>query len=139
MRVNAYLSFNGDCEAAFTFYVQSLGARLGTMFRYAGTPLAATVPAEWARKIMHGSVTLGDLVLMGADVAPEQYEPPKGFSLLLHVETADEADRIFERLSEGGRVVVAAEQTFWAARFAAVIDRFGVPWSINGGEATGGS
>ena len=84
MQVSVYLSFNGDCEAAFQLYESTLGARVGPIFRYAGTPFIDRVPADWSDKIMHGSITVGDQVLMGADVAPDQYEPPKGISLSLH-------------------------------------------------------
>ena len=79
MQLSPYLSFKGDCEAAFTFYEQCLGGQLASIFRYAGTPLADQVPAGWQDKVMHGSVTLGGQVLMCADVAPEGYEAPRGF------------------------------------------------------------
>jgi PhnB protein len=131
MQLTAYLSFSGQCEAAFKFYEQSLGAQLGAIFRYAGSPMADTVPAEWGDKVMHGSVTIGGQVLMGADVVADQYEAPKGFSLSLHMTSASDADRIFGELSEGGRVLVPIEKTFWAERFGMVVDRFGVPWMIN--------
>ena len=131
MQANAYLSFNGDCEAAFTFYVQHLGGSLGQIFRYAGTPMADTVPADWQDKVMHGSVTVGGQTFMGADVAPERYEEPKGFTLSLHVNGAAESERVFHALAEGGRVVMPLEQTFWAERFGMVVDRFGMPWLIN--------
>jgi PhnB protein len=74
LQINPYLYFKGECEAAFTFYAQCLGGQLGAIFRYGGTPLAGGVPADWSDKVMHGSVTLGDQVLMGADVAPAGYE-----------------------------------------------------------------
>src|SRR6185369_14151707 len=81
MQMNPYLSFKGECEAAFKFYEQCLGGQLGAIFRYAGTPLADQVPADWQDKIMHGSMILGDQVLMGADIAPDQYEEPRSFSI----------------------------------------------------------
>ena len=131
MQVSVYLSFNGDCEAAFQLYESSLGARVGPIFRYAGTPFIERVPADWSEKIMHGSVTVGDQVLMGADVAPDQYEPPKGISLSLHPDSVEDAERIFDALAQGGRVLAPLEKTFWAERFGMVVDRFGIPWMIN--------
>jgi uncharacterized glyoxalase superfamily protein PhnB len=38
MQMSTYLSFKGDCEAAFAFHEQFLGARRGAIFRYAGSP-----------------------------------------------------------------------------------------------------
>lgn len=131
MEMNPYLNFKGDCEAAFKFYEQSLNAQLGPIFRYAGSPMAEQVPADWSDKIMHGSLTVGNQVLMGADVAPDQYQEPKGFSLSLQIKSVADAERIFRDLSSGGRVVMPLGKTFWAARFGVVVDRFGIQWLIN--------
>ncbi len=131
MQVTVNLGFNGQCEAAFKLYEQCLGAEPGPVFRYAGSPMADDVPADWQDKIMHGSVKVGDLVLMGGDVAPERYEEPKGFALSVQITSTEEAERIFHGLARDGRIVMPLEKTFWAARFGQVVDRFGVPWLIN--------
>ena len=44
MRINTYLVFNGQCEAAFKFYEQCLGGKIVGMFTHAGTPAAEQVP-----------------------------------------------------------------------------------------------
>jgi PhnB protein len=80
---------------------------------------------------MHGSLAVGELVLMGGDVAPDRYEAPKGFSLSIHIRNTTDAERIFRELSNDGRIVVALGKTFWADRFGMVVDRFGIPWMIN--------
>jgi PhnB protein len=131
MQINPYLSFKGECEAAFKFYEQCLGGKLVTLFRYAGSPMADQVPDDWAEKVMHGSLTIGDQVLMGGDVAPDQYEEPKGFSLSIQIESAAQAERIFHELAGGGKVMMPLEKTFWAERFGMLVDRFGIPWLIN--------
>lgn len=131
MEVTTYLTFKGDCEAAFGFYQQCLDGRLGGVFRYAGTPYADQVPADWQDKVMHASLTLGHQVLMGADVAPERYEAPKGFSLSLQMSRAADAERIFDQLSAGGTIKTPLEKTFWAERFGVLVDRFGITWLIN--------
>ena len=131
MQINPYLSFDGQCEAAFKFYVQCLGGQIETLFRYAGTPLADQVPADWQDKVMHGSLIAGGQALRGSDVAPDRYEAPKGFSLSLQIKNTTDAERIFHELAEGGRVVMPLEKTFWAARFGMLVDRFGIPWLIN--------
>jgi PhnB protein len=131
MQMTPYLNFNGQCEAAFTLYERCLGAQLGPIFRYAGSPMADQAPAGWEDKVMHGSLTVGEQVLMGADVAPERYEKPTGFSLSLQMQSTTDAERIFHCLAEDGTVVMPLEKTFWAARFGMVVDRFGIPWLIN--------
>ena len=131
MQMTPYLSFNGQCEAAFELYERCLGAQRGAIFRYAGSPMADQVPADWQNKVMHASLTVGEQVLMGGDVVPDRYEVPRGFSLSLQITSTTEAERLFHELSEEGRVVMPLEKTFWAARFGMVVDRFGIPWLIN--------
>lgn len=55
MQMNPYLSFKGDCEAAFKFYEEALGATMGAVFRYGGSPMEAEAPAGWANKIASAS------------------------------------------------------------------------------------
>jgi len=131
MQTTVYLSFKGECEAAFRFYEECLEGKLGEIFRYAGSPMAGQVPDDWQNKIMHASMTIGGQVVMGGDVAPQRYEKPQGFSLSLQMTSTTQAERIFEGLALDGTVMMPLEKTFWAARFGMVIDRFGIPWLIN--------
>ena len=131
MQISPYLSFKGECEAAFTLYAKCLGGQLGAIFRYGGSPMADQAPAGWQDKVMHGSVTIGPLMLMGGDVAPGRYEEPTGFSLSIQTKDPAEAERIFHELARDGRMTMPLEKTFWAERFGMLTDRFGIPWMIN--------
>jgi len=125
------LSFNGQCEAAFKFYERCLGGKIGFMLKWRDSPMAAEAPPQWGEKILHGRITVGDTDLIGADALPGQYEQPKGFSVLLNTDDPVDAERIFRALAEDGTVQMPIQKTFWAARFGAVVDQFGVPWEIN--------
>ena len=110
MEVSPYLEFKGECEDAFTFYAQCLGGTLGGVFRYTGTPLAGQVPADWRDKVMHASLTIGSQALMGADLSPDRYTEPKGFSLSVQLNDTAEAERIFGELSTNGRILTPLEK-----------------------------
>jgi PhnB protein len=101
------------------------------MLTYANSPMAEQTPQEWRGKIFHATLTVGENVLMGGDVLPEQYEQPKGFQLLVGMDDPVDAERIFEALAENGTVLMPLQQTFWAVRFGALADQFGIPWGIN--------
>jgi PhnB protein len=131
MQLTPYLSFKGDCEEAFRFYERCVGARVGTLFRYGGSPMADQAPPGWTDKVMHGSVTIAGREIMGADIVPDRYEQPKGISLSLQIGQAADAERIFRDLSAGGTVVMPLGKTFWAERFGMLVDRFGIPWLVN--------
>jgi PhnB protein len=72
---------------------------------------------------------------MGADVPPDSYKEPRGFSITIQINDPADAERIFGALSEGGTVTMPLQETFWAARFGMVVDRFGIPWMVNCGQA----
>jgi PhnB protein len=131
MQLNPYLTFNGQCEAAFKFYEKCLGGKIEAMMTHAGTPMENHVPSEWRNKILHARLTVGDQALMGSDAPPERYEKPQGFSVSLNVKSPAEAERIFHALAEKGKVQMPLEQTFWAVRFGMCVDRFGIPWMVN--------
>jgi PhnB protein len=131
--LNSYLLFNGQCEAAFRFYEQCLDAKIVSMFTHAGTPAEEHVAPEWRDKIMHARLQLGGSTLMGSDAPPDRYEAPQGFYVNLGVREPHDAERIFQALSENGTVRMPLQKTFWAERFAMLVDRFGIPWMINCG------
>ena len=132
MQMNPYLTFKGQCEAAFKFYEKVLGGKIVAMMPHEGTPAADHVPAEWRSKIMHARLVLDDdRVLMGSDAPPGMQEEMKGFSVTLGIDKPAEAERIYYALAEDGTVRMPIQETFWATRFGMLTDRFGTPWMIN--------
>jgi PhnB protein len=131
MKIIAYLLFPGTCAEAFRFYETALGGKIVDMLPHAGTPAEAHVPAEWRDKVMHARLQVGDAEIMASDSPPAHQKTPQGFAVSLHVGSADEAERMFAALAEGGTVTMPMEQTFWARRFGMLTDRFGIPWMVN--------
>ena len=46
-------------------------------------------------------------------------------------ESAEEVDRLFAELSEGGKASMPVADQFWGSRFGMLTDRFGVHWMMN--------
>jgi PhnB protein len=131
MQLNPYLTFDGQCEAAFKFYEKVLGGKIEAMMPHEGSPMAENVPTEWRSKIMHARLSVGDNILMGSDTPPDHHEQMKGFSVTLGIDDPHIAERVFHALSENGTVQMPIQKTFWAARFGMLVDQFGTPWMIN--------
>ncbi|MFY9607616.1 MAG: VOC family protein [Blastocatellia bacterium] len=131
MQLNPHLTFNGRCEEAFKFYQQCLGGNIQTMMTHGDSPMADQVPSEWRDKIIHATLIVGETALMGADVPLDHYKEPGGFSVTIQINDLADAERIFHALAENGTVTLPIQQTFWAARFGMVVDRFGIPWMVN--------
>ncbi len=126
-----YLSFDGRCEEAFRFYERCLGGRIVSSFPYGNSPMASTAPPGWTDKWMHATLTVGNTIIAGSDVAPDQYERPRGFTVNISVTEPEEAERVFHALAENADVKMPIQETFWSIRFGTLVDQFGVPWSIN--------
>jgi PhnB protein len=125
------LAFNGNCEAAFRCYERCLHGTITFMLTWGGSPNAGEAPAGWDAKVYHATLKVGDTVIMGSDQPPDRYHEPKGFDLVLPMSDPAAAERVFGELAEGGTVKMPLQETFWAARFGVVVDRFGIPWTIN--------
>ncbi len=65
---------------------------------------------------------------------PDQYQKPQGFCVMLNIPSAEEAERIFNALSESGSVQIPLQESFWALRFGMLVDQFGIPWTIDCGK-----
>lgn len=131
MQLLPYLHFNGDCETAFRYYERCLGAKIEAMLTHAGSPAEQHVPAEWRSKILHARLVVGEAVLMASDSPPGHYQKPQGFSVSIQISEPARADDIFRALADGGTVIMPFGQTFWAARFGMLVDKFGIPWMVN--------
>jgi PhnB protein len=133
---NTYLNFNGDCEAAFNHYKSVFGGEFAYMGRFGDMPASEDyqVPEGDKTKVMHVSLPIGKSVLMGSDNG-EQYEAGfvKGnnFSVSVTADSKEEADRIFNALSEGGQVSMPLGDTFWGDYFGMLVDKFGIHWMMS--------
>ncbi|MBI3284006.1 MAG: VOC family protein [Burkholderiales bacterium] len=132
MQLNAYLNFNGNCEAAFNFYVRQLGGKIAAMHSFADSPMAEQCSPDWRNKVMHAQLVLDGQILMGSDgMKPGDVTGMKGFSMSLNVKDIAEAESVFQALSENATIQMPLQQTFWAQRFGMLTDQFGTPWMVN--------
>ena len=83
MQLYPYLSFDGQCEGAFKLYEQCLGGKITYMATYDSRPAEFPAPPEWAKKIMHATLRVGEFLLQGADAMPGRYQKPQGFQITL--------------------------------------------------------
>ena len=127
MRLDVYVNYPGCCEEAFQFYEKQLGGRITGLVRHGDQPNPA-IPPEWKGKVMHARLELASTVLMGADIP--KAEPMRSAYLSLSVDTEQEAERIYDVLTQGGQVFMKMEQTPFANRFAMFRDRFGTSWMV---------
>lgn len=137
-KINPYLHFTGNAEEVFNFYRSVFGGEFATLMRYQDMPGeegCENLSDEDKGKIMHVSLPIGDgHVLMGSDGVGEYADDAvfgNNFSLSFSPDGIEEADRVFNGLSEGGTVVMPIADTFWGSYFGMCKDKFGVNWMVN--------
>jgi PhnB protein len=138
MKVNIYLTFDGDCAAAFNFYKEVFGGEFSWRATFGDSPMKDKVPPDMLDRIMHVSLPLGDnMDLMGCDYYSTMQKTSfvKGTNkqISLSPDTKDEADRLFEVLSKGGSADQPLELMFWGSYFGCLTDPFGIKWMIDCG------
>ena len=134
MKVEPNLGFNGRCEEAVRFYERALGAKVEMMMRYREAPDPAPpgmLPPGSEEKIMHCSFRIGETTVMATDDMRSQGARLEGFSLAITLMAETDADRVFNALADGGKVIMPLGKTFWSPRFGMLQDRFGVSWMVN--------
>ncbi|HTN18087.1 MAG TPA: VOC family protein [Chitinophagaceae bacterium] len=139
--VNVYLTFNGDCAQAFDFYKSVFGGEFSFSGKFKDMPPVEgqSMPAEDGEKIMHISLPVSkETTLMGSDTGGEWsagFKQGNNFSISVTAQSKEEADRLFNGLSEGGQVTMPMNKTFWGDYFGMCTDQFGISWMMSFNEA----
>ena len=133
--INPYLMFNGTCEEAFLFYKSVFGGDFTFIGKFKDAPAeeGEVLSEEVLNRIMHVSLPIGNTILMGSDSHPRYGDVGFGdnFSISINTESKEEADRIFNGLSAGGKVEMPMDNTFWGSYFGMFKDKFGVNWMVS--------
>ena len=130
MKLYTYLNYGGNCRQAFEFYAKHLGGRITMLTTHAEQPDADRVPADWKNAVLHARLELGDTVLFGADIPPDRFQPMRSAYLSLLTDGAQDAERIYALLADGGQIFMPMKKEFFAERFAMLRDRFGTSWML---------
>ncbi len=139
-KISTYLNFRRNTEEAFNYYKSVFGGEFsgGGIGRFGDFPPAEGTPAvadEDKNLVMHIELPiLGEHILMGSD-APESMRHKvnigNNFYIALDPDSREETKRIFNALSEGGKVEMELQDMFWGAYFGTCTDKFGIQWMFN--------
>lgn len=131
--IDPYIFYGGCCEEALEFYKKALGAEVQILMRFNESPEPTPegmLPAGFENKVMHATFMVGSNRFMASDGCGDDAKPG-GFRLSIQLDGAEEAERIFKGLAEGGKVDMPLGKTFWSPCFGMVTDPFGIGWMVN--------
>ena len=130
-QINAYLTFNGNCREAMTFYKKCLGGKL-VLQTIGDSPMADKMPPQMKQNVLHSTLTKGALLIMASDMVSEQgLRRGNAVSLMLHCSSEEEINSYFSSLSAGGKIIDSLKAQFWGAIFGVFVDQFGIRWMLN--------
>lgn len=134
--INPYIHFNGNAEEAFTFYKSIFGGEFAKIMRYKDLSSPEYPIAENdANRIMHIALPIGKSnVLMGSDVLEimgQVTENDNRNTISISAESREEADKLFNGLSEGGKIEMPIADGPFGAYFGMFADKYGIQWMVN--------
>jgi len=130
MKLNSYLTFNGNCLEAMEFYKECFGGEF--IEKHTVGESQPQVPDNVKNLIMHIEFKALGNTIMASDTLPGQ-EVVIGSNISMSISMKDENKMrgIFEKMSVGGKMAAPLEKTYWGAVFGMFVDKFGINWMFN--------
>lgn len=127
-----YFTFNGNCEEAVKFFQEVLGGESQILhFGDAPPNPAFQVPEEAKNLVLHAELRKDGHIIRFSDTFPgAPYSVGNNVSFSLEFDTPDEVRSVFSALSEGGKVEMEPQQTFFSPLYAKFSDRYSVNWQV---------
>jgi len=135
MAIDNFIYFNGNCREAVTFYAQVFGLdapRFMICKDVPGNPDFVGTDEDRAKGlVMYAGLNIKGSTVMFAD-APNGRELTIGDNVCLTVncETAEEAQKLFGKLRDGGQVRLDLQKVFFTECLGLLTDKFGLNWFI---------
>ncbi|WP_158789546.1 VOC family protein [Granulicella sp. L46] len=131
MKTDLHLVFSGKCREAFAFYEKTFNTKVQFTMTFGEAPEGSPVPPDSKDLILHTSMPVGSITLMGCDAPKGREATLGGFQISVSDPSTDEVERIFDALKEGGSVQMPIGPTFWSPLFGMCTDKFGVGWMVS--------
>jgi len=131
MKCGVYLSFDGNCEEAMTFYKNILHGEFTVVMRYSeGPPEYCLEGTE--DKIMHLTMTFGkDCELKASDSFHKPVSKGNAHHISIFADDEQQAEQIFDQLSQEGEIEMPFAEVFWGGKFGSLVDQYGIQWMIS--------
>ncbi|MDQ3550213.1 MAG: VOC family protein, partial [Bacteroidota bacterium] len=130
-QINAYLTFNGNCKEAMSFYKECLGGEL-TIQTVGESPIAGQCPEAIQGQVMHASLMNNNLLLMASDMmSSAKCVHGNTIALSLNCSSENEIHSFFKNLVEGGTIIEDVKLQFWGALFGVLKDKYGFTWMLH--------
>lgn len=130
--ITPYLNFNGNAAEALAFYSKAFDGSVAFQQTYGDNKMEGP-SGEWKDKILHATFQAGSLSFMASDVMRpgDEVTPGTNTQLSLNFKHEEDIDRVFAALSDGAKITMPLQDTFWGAKFGMLVDKFEINWMFN--------
>ncbi|MFC7392948.1 VOC family protein [Scopulibacillus cellulosilyticus] len=127
-----YLIMNGNGQEAVKFYENALDAKVLGVQTFGDMPENPEIPNEAKDRVLNAHLKVGDTDLMLSDTFPgKPYQIGSQVTVAITINDVEKSKEVFEKLQEGGQVLMPLQETFWSPSYGQVTDKFGVTWQIS--------
>lgn len=128
MQITPYIEFNGNCEEAMNFYKNIFGGEL-TIKTYEESP--EEISDVMRNKVMNSHLIFNEIEIMASDIINDSEAISEtSITLVLEYDDLEEAENIFNKLSEESTSNLSFKYSFWGTKFGTFRDKFGIKWMI---------
>ena len=126
-KIKTFLMFEGKAEEAMNYYLSVFDqAEILTINRYKANEAGTEGSVSLATFSLYGQV----FMCIDSNVKHDFTFTPST-SLYVTCTTEDEINRIFEKLSQNGNVLMSLAAYPFSERFGWLADKYGVSWQLN--------
>lgn len=130
MKIQAYLSFKGQCQEALDFYQTIFGGKVINRQTYEDKKM--DIPEQYRNKLQHAELKGDGFHIMGYDASPDTpVTDGTKIQMSIDLENEEKGKELFKALGKGGKVLTEFQKTSWGAFYGRITDQYGINWMIN--------
>lgn len=116
-----HLWYDTEAKEAVAFYVELFGGKIDWTYTITDTPSGDSDLIQFQ---------LGDMTLAAISAGP-YFKLNESMSLMVNVASKDEVTRLYQALSEGGRILMPLGGYPFSPYYVWLEDRFGLSWQLS--------
>jgi len=129
MKVQAYLSFKGNCQEALNFYADLFDGKVINRQTYEDKEI--DIPSNYRDKLQHAELKGNNVHFMAYDASPDT-PLNNGNQMYMSIDASNknEGQDLFDKLSSQGKIHHNYREREWGY-FGRCTDKYGINWMVN--------
>lgn len=134
MAIGVYINFRGNCRDAVEFYAEVFGTEKPKIMTFGDAPPNPefALAEETKNLVMHTQLNIKGTNIMFSDTPTDMpFIAGNNISLVIGSKDIEEIKSLYNKLKEGGNVMMELQETFWSKSYGYLTDKFGIQWQLS--------